>query len=222
MKQFILICLSSIMFIFLFFWLSPLSNKIVSDTAESSNGVDFYSDNSFSPEDFYVLNHPILKTQHYEQAAISELMNPNSTFTITCSPEGPNGHYLYYIEDSIIYVLHSSNKEQLYGIVLTADQYSFQNGLKTEMALDELLNLNFVIKERPDISDLSIGQIVKTNLSEGALCNLQYDKIYTISGTLISNKTTAEYNTLSPVQSFVIFCNENKVVAVATDLPTAG
>lgn len=68
----------------------------------------------------------------------------------------------------------------------------------------------------------TIGQIIKTNLSEGALQNLQYDKIYTISGTLISDKTTAKSNTLSPIQGFVIFCNKNRVVAIATDIPTAG
>lgn len=222
MKKFVLICFSFITLIFLFFLLFLPSTKSFSDTAKASSGFDFYSDNSFPPEDFYVLDHSILETQHYEQTNISELIDFNSTFTITCSHEDPNGHYLYYIEDSIIYVLHSNNKEQLYGIVLTADQYSFRNGLKTGMTLDELLNLDFVIKERPDISDLSIGQIVKTNLSEGALQNLQYDKIYTISGTLISDKTTAKSNTLSLIQGFVIFCNKNRVVAIATDIPTAG
>ena len=84
------------------------------------------------------------------------------------------------------------------------------------------MNLNFVMKERPDLSDLSIEQIVKMNLSEGALQNLQYDKIYTISGTFISDKPKAQSNTLSPIQGFVVFCNKNRVVAIATDIPTAG
>lgn len=209
-------------FITLIFLLSFFSRKTVSDTVESSSGFDFYSDNSFSPEDFYVLTHPLFETQHYKQTTISESLDSCPAFTTIRSPEGSNGYYIYYVEDNIIYTLHSSNIEHLCGIVLTSDKYSFQNGLKTGLSSEELLSLNFVIKERADLSDLSIGQIVKMNLSQGALQNLQYDKIYTISGTLISDKTAAHSNTLSPIQGFVIFCNKNRVVAIATDLPTAG
>lgn len=222
MKRNFSIIFFMILLICLPFLLTLTSKKLASDTEDSLSGFDSFSDNFFSLEDFYVINHPVLENQYYEYVDISDIIDYESGLKVTYSSEGANGYYIYYIEDSIIYVLHSSDLEQLCGIVLVDNQYSFHNGLKIGMTLEELKSLDFVIKECPDCSDFSIGQIVRANLSEGALCKLQYDKIYTISGVLESDKVDSGNGTVSAIKGFVILCSQDKVIAIATDMPTAG
>lgn len=213
-----------IILIMLFLILTGCSDDVNSDKRNDiEDTYDVIEDTqTLKVKDFLLAEHVCLEKEYYECVDMDEIIKNENEMSIYISEEGPNGYFTYYKGDGIIYAVHSSGDSRLVGITLIDDKYTFYSGLYVGMKAEELSDLNMILQTSMGEEDPYVSQIVTENMEEGPLAEMEYDEIYRITGAVAQEQLEEIGVSSALVKGFVVFINDGTVVAVATDLPTAG
>lgn len=178
-------------------------------------------DDTFTAEDVYVIGNPILSDCLFLKVNMDAIKNIEANLSRCDEAEHANGHYIYWAGDGITYVSHSTMDGDLYGVILTSDQFQLGCGLKAGMDEDEIVSLKpqFV---RCSKSDYPMDSLFLTDAS-CPLNALDYDTIYLYQfGEIPEDARKVDSIITGGRISITALVKDGKVISVFTNIPVAG
>lgn len=181
---------------------------------------------TFSINDIFVSGKPFREDRPFMLVNINDIASAGHALKKTESVERANGHFIYWEDEGIIYVTHSSDTH-LVSLILNRSGSALNCGLKIGMKEPEiqLLDLPFEKFEKEELFDESKSLTFASNVirdEKNPINTEDFDSLYVYIGS-IPEEEMLEYriNTTSCV-SIVAFIKNETVSNIILDMPTAG
>lgn len=180
----------------------------------------------FSVNDIFVLGSPVLNHVPFMLVTIDDIPSGKDKLEEIASTDHSNGHFIYWKDEEITYVTHSSGQD-LVSVILNGDSFSLNCGLKTGMTEAEVLQMNLFFKrfEKEDLHTDSKSIAFASNIfrDEKSPINTEdFDSLYVYVDS-IPEKDMDEYGiTSTSCISIVALMKDGAVSTIILDMPTAG
>lgn len=181
---------------------------------------------SFSINDILVSGKPFGEDRPFMLININDITSTGHALKKTESTERANGHFIYWEDEGIIYVTHSSDTH-LVSLILKKGELALGCGLKIGMKEPEIQSLNLPFEKfvKEDLLDESKSIAFASNVirdEKNPISTEDFDSLYVYIGS-IPEEEMVEYgiNTTSCVSIVALIKNET-ISNIILDMPTAG
>lgn len=181
---------------------------------------------AFSINDILVSGNPFGEDRPFMLIDINDITSIGHVLKKTESIEHANGHFIYWEDEGIIYVTHSTGTH-LVSLILNKSGLALNCGLKIGMKEPEIQSLGLPFKKfvKEDLLDESKSLAFDSNVirdEKNPIKTEDFDSLYVYVGAM-PEEEMVKYgiNTTSCVSIVAIIKNET-ISNIILDMPTAG
>lgn len=181
---------------------------------------------SFSINDIFVSGKPFVEERPFMLININDIISTGRALEKTESTEHANGHFIYWKDEGITYVTHSTGTN-LVSLILNKSGLALNCGLKIGMKETEIQSLGLTFEKfvKEDLLDESKSLTFAGSLmrdEKNPINTEDFDSLYVYVGS-IPEEEMVEYgiNTTSCV-SIVALIKDETISNIILDMPTAG
>lgn len=209
---------------------SKLNDK--NEESTESNGmnqeppIDDSAFESFGINDILVSGNPFGEDRPFMLIDINDITLTRDTLKKTESTEYANGHFIYWEDEGIIYVTHSTGTN-LISIILGKSGLALNCGLKIGMREAEIQSLGLTFEKftKEDLLDESKSIAFASNFirdEKNPINTEDFDSLYVYVGEIPEEELIEyEINTTSCVSIVALIKNE-AISKIILEMPTAG
>lgn len=181
---------------------------------------------SFGINDILISGTPLGEDRPFMLIDINDITLTRHTLKKTESTERANGHFIYWEDEGIIYVTHSTDTK-LISLILGKSEVALNCGLKIGMKEAEIQSLDLTFKKftKEDLLDESKSIAFASNFirdEKNPINTEDFDSLYVYVGAIPEEELIEyEIHTTSCVSIVALIKNET-ISKIILDMPTAG